>query len=54
MVAYTNQQTEVLVTIVDKSEVNDVKKDIRNLDPNAFVITTNVLDISGGYQKRLM
>lgn len=52
--AYTNQQTEVLVTIVDKSEVNDVKKDIRNLDPNAFVITTNVLDISGGYQKRLM
>ncbi|QRG86236.1 YitT family protein [Bulleidia sp. zg-1006] len=52
--AYTNQQTEVLVVIVDKSEVNDVKKDIRRLDKEAFVITTSVLDISGGYQKRLL
>ena len=41
------------MTIVDKSEVNDVKKDIRNLDPNAFVITTNVLDISGGLSEEV-
>lgn len=52
--AYTNQSTEVLVTICSKSEVEQIKKDIRALDEKAFVISTSVTDIRGGYQKRLV
>lgn len=52
--AYTNQQTEVLVTIVAKSEVSSVQREIRKLDPNAFVITHTRVSVSGGYQKRLV
>ena len=52
--AYTNHQTEVLVTIVAKSEVSSVQKEIRKLDPNAFVIAHTRVSVSGGYQKRLV
>ena len=52
--AYTNHQTEVLVTIVAKSEVSSVQREIRKLDPNAFVIAHTRVSVSGGYQKRLV
>lgn len=52
--AYTNNHTEVLVTIVAKSEVNSVQKEIRKLDPEAFVITHTRVNVIGGYQKRLV
>ena len=52
--AYTNRHTEVLVTIVSKSEVSAVKKDVRRLDPNAFVIAHTGVGVTGGYQKRLV
>ena len=52
--AYTNNHTEVLVTIVAKSEVSSVQREIRKLDPNAFVIAHTRVSVSGGYQKRLV
>lgn len=52
--AYTNVDTEVLVTIVSKYEVANLQRKIRQLDSEAFVITTNVEDVSGGYEKRLV
>ena len=52
--AYTNNETEVLVSVVSKYEVNELKKKIRTLDKDAFVIITNVEDVSGGYEKRLV
>jgi uncharacterized membrane-anchored protein YitT (DUF2179 family) len=54
MGAYTKQDTEVLVTVVAKSEVNAVKKDILELDPQAFIIVHQPVDVTGGYQKRLI
>ena len=52
--AYTNNETEVLVSVVSKYEVNELKKKIRILDKDAFIIITNVEDVSGGYEKRLV
>ncbi len=52
--AYTNNETEVLVSVVSKYEVNELKKKIRALDKDAFIIITNVEDVSGGYEKRLV
>lgn len=51
--AYTNQETNVFVTIVSKSEVERVKKDILDIDPKAFIIVHDHTSVTGGYQKRL-
>lgn len=52
--AYTNLETEVLVSVVSKYEVPLLKKKIRAMDKDAFIIVTNVEDVSGGYEKRLV
>ena len=52
--AYTNSDTEVLVSVVSKYEVSELKRKIRDLDKDAFIIITNVDDVSGGYDKRLV
>ncbi len=54
MGAYTKLGTEVLVTIVAKSEVNEVKRDILEIDPKAFIIVHEGTHVTGGYQKRLV
>ena len=54
MGAYTNNETEVLVTIVAKSEVAEIKHMIQEFDKQAFIITSEISDIRGGYQKRLI
>ena len=51
--AYTNQDTHVFVTVVAKSEVERVKKDILSIDPKAFIIVHDHTSVTGGYQKRL-
>ncbi len=51
--SYTNEETHVLVTIVAKSEVEQVKKDILAVDPKAFIIIHDHTRVTGGYQKRL-
>lgn len=52
--AYTNLETEVLVIVVAKSEVRNVKNDVLRLDPKAFIIERSALRVTGGYQKRLL
>ena len=52
--AYTNTETEVLVTIISKYELDRVRKRIMELDPHAFVIVNEGLKVSGGYEKRLL
>jgi len=51
--SYTNEETHVLVTVVAKSEVEQVKKDILAVDPRAFIIIHDHTRVTGGYQKRL-
>ena len=52
--AYTNQETEVLVSIVSKYEIPALRKKIRELDPHAFIIISSQLEVSGGFEKRLV
>lgn len=52
--AYTNSETEVLVTIVSKYELDKVRKRVMELDPHAFLIVNEGLKVSGGYEKRLL
>ncbi len=52
--AYTNTETEVLVTIISKYELDRVRKRVMELDPHAFVIVNEGLKVSGGYEKRLL
>ncbi len=54
MGAYTGKETEVMVTVVAKSEVEEVKKDILSIDPQAFIIEKAGTNVTGGYQKRLV
>ncbi|MEG2328868.1 YitT family protein, partial [Anaerorhabdus sp.] len=54
MGAYTDEETEVLVTIVSKYEIPQLQKIIYDLDPKAFVIITDGLKVTGGYEKRLI
>lgn len=51
--AYTKKDTEILLTVVSKSEVGVVKKDITTMDKNAFIIELPYSKITGGYQIRL-
>ena len=52
--AYTDNDMEVFVSIVNKHEIAEVKRRIRSIDPNAFIVITQIFDVSGGYEKRLI
>lgn len=49
---YTNQDKDIIVTIVAKNEYFLLKKNLKNIDPEAFVIVRNVFEVIGhGFQK---
>ncbi|AMC94430.1 hypothetical protein AOC36_10735 [Erysipelothrix larvae] len=52
--AFTNTPIEIFVTIVAQSEVDELKKMIHGMDPNAFIAITENLKVSGGFEKRLI
>lgn len=52
--AYTNEDTEVFITICSKYEVPKMRKMIREHDPHAFVITTENINVKGNVEKRLV
>lgn len=54
MGAYTDSETEVLVTVVSKYEVNQLKHRIHLEDPKAFIIVNDNIDVLGGFEKRLL
>lgn len=51
---YTKKDTHVLVSIVAKNEVEEVKRDILKIDPDAFIIKMEGAQVTGGYDKRLV
>ncbi|BCN29744.1 YitT family protein [Anaeromicropila herbilytica] len=51
--AYTNTNTRVIVTVISKYEVSELKKEIEEADPEAFVILNEGIDILGNFEKRL-
>lgn len=51
--AYTNQDTYVLVTAISKYEVNTLRAQVKKEDPNAFIIFSEGLSVSGNFEKHL-
>lgn len=52
--AYTNNETEVLVTIVSKYEVPKIRREILKMDPKSFIIVSSQLNVDGNVEKRLI
>lgn len=52
--AYTGNDMDVMVTIVAQSEVEDLRKLVKSIDPTAFIIINENLKVDGGFEKRLI
>lgn len=51
---YTNQDREVIYTVVSRKEITLLTDIIKSIDPNAFVIINNVHEVLGqGFRKRV-
>lgn len=51
--AYTNEDTNVLMTVASKYEAISIKKIVKNADPNAFIIFNEGVSVVGNFEKRL-
>ena len=51
--AYTNQTSYILFVVISKYEVNQLKRIVRSIDPNAFMIFTEGCSVCGNFEKRL-
>lgn len=52
--AYTNEDTHVMVTMISKYEIHQIKRLVKSIDPKAFVILSEGCNVvSGNYEKRL-
>lgn len=51
--AYTQQETKIHFTVVNKFEVNQITRAIRRLDPQAFIVITEDSKVLGNFEKRL-
>ena len=51
--AYTNRTSYILFVLISKYEVAQLKRIVRNLDPNAFMIFTEGCSVEGTFEKRL-
>lgn len=48
----TNEDTDILFTVITRLEISDLKTEIEAIDPNAFVVMASVKDTHGGMIKR--
>ena len=51
--AYTNKTSYILFVMISKYEVNQIKKIVHSIDPNAFMILTDGCSVDGNFEKRL-
>lgn len=51
--AYTEEKSYILFIMISKYEIPQVKKIIKSIDPNAFVIFTDGCSVEGNFEKRL-
>lgn len=51
--AYTKESTHVLVSCINKYEINDMMEMIQSIDPQAFVIVDENVMVNGNFEKRL-
>lgn len=51
--AYTKESTQILVSCINKYEVNEMLDLVHSIDPQAFVIVDENVMVSGNFEKRL-
>lgn len=51
--AYTGEETNILVTVINKYEIDTFLDIIRAIDPAAFVIRTDGVHVMGNFERRL-
>lgn len=51
--AYTNKTSYILFVMISKYEVNQIKRIVHSIDPNAFMIFTDGCSVEGNFEKRL-
>lgn len=51
--AYTKESTQILVSCINKYEVNEMMDLVHSIDPQAFVIVDENVMVSGNFEKRL-
>ena len=44
---YKNEEKNVLMCVLSKSEVRDIRKIVNSIDKNAFVIISNAREVFG-------
>lgn len=49
--AYSKAERKVLMTVVTRYELEDIKKIIKDMDPNAFVNITETIEVMGMFRK---
>lgn len=52
--AYTGNKMDVMVTIIAQSEIEDLRRLVKSIDPTAFIIINENLKVDGGFEKRLI
>lgn len=51
---YTKTDVEVLLTVVAQSEISSLKKLVKEIDPQSFIIVSKNMTVDGGFEKRLI
>ena len=51
--ASTNETSYILFVMISKYEVNQIRRIVQNIDPNAFMIFTEGCSVEGNFEKRL-
>ena len=51
--SYTDEDTYVIMTIVSKQEIQQLKRIVHDSDPKAFVIFNEGMNVDGNFEKRL-
>ncbi|MBC5687326.1 YitT family protein [Mediterraneibacter sp. NSJ-55] len=51
--AYTNEHSSVLFVVISKHEVATIKRIVKEIDPNAFMVFNEGCSVSGNFIKRL-
>lgn len=51
--AYTREDTKVLLTVASKYEATFIRKNIKKIDANAFIIINEGVSVIGNFEKRL-
>ena len=51
--AYTGDNTEVLITVISKYELDNFREAVHQLDPSAFIVIDEGVIVEGNFKKRI-